>query len=317
MWLFHKTTRRAPYERRRERRPDVDDVLLVNDRGEVTESTIANLAVRLEGEWVHAADRRRPAPRHLPDRAASARAGSPSDPSRSTSSAAPSELALVSSVRGWRTAVAGAVTDDVHTVHLGAVHPRPRRGDRGRAREGRDRVVVQDAGVLQPDLGAERPPVRRPRAARRGAGDRGPRRWPRVSPRARAPRRARRRGASGPRRGGRRTAGTAAGSRRRAPRARRTGTALRRISGVPTSGGMQVRCFLWGSGSEGIVGTVSEALDETLSLGRKPPRICGRASVGKARTGAYAASISLRLLRLPREMYVWTGSCCQHRSHRL
>jgi para-aminobenzoate synthetase/4-amino-4-deoxychorismate lyase len=52
VWLFHKTTRRAPYERRRERQPDVDDVLLVNDRGEVTESTIANLAVRLQGVWV-------------------------------------------------------------------------------------------------------------------------------------------------------------------------------------------------------------------------------------------------------------------------
>jgi para-aminobenzoate synthetase/4-amino-4-deoxychorismate lyase len=52
VWLFHKTTRRAPYERRRERRPDVHDVLLVNDRGEVTESTIANLAVRLDGVWV-------------------------------------------------------------------------------------------------------------------------------------------------------------------------------------------------------------------------------------------------------------------------
>ena len=52
VWLFHKTTRRAPYQRRRGRRPDVDDVLLVNDRGEVTESTIANLAVRLDGVWV-------------------------------------------------------------------------------------------------------------------------------------------------------------------------------------------------------------------------------------------------------------------------
>jgi para-aminobenzoate synthetase / 4-amino-4-deoxychorismate lyase len=52
LWLFHKTTRRAPYDRRRERRPDVDDVVLVNDRGEVTESTIANLAVRLDGVWV-------------------------------------------------------------------------------------------------------------------------------------------------------------------------------------------------------------------------------------------------------------------------
>jgi para-aminobenzoate synthetase / 4-amino-4-deoxychorismate lyase len=52
LWLFHKTTRRAPYDRRRERRPDVDDVVLVNDRGEVTESTIANVAVRLDGVWV-------------------------------------------------------------------------------------------------------------------------------------------------------------------------------------------------------------------------------------------------------------------------
>jgi para-aminobenzoate synthetase / 4-amino-4-deoxychorismate lyase len=52
LWLFHKTTRRAPYDRRLERRPDVDDVLLVNDRAEVTEATIANLAVRSGGTWV-------------------------------------------------------------------------------------------------------------------------------------------------------------------------------------------------------------------------------------------------------------------------
>jgi len=52
VWLYHKTSRRAPYDRRRHKRPDVDDVLLVNDRGEVTESTIANLAVELDGAWV-------------------------------------------------------------------------------------------------------------------------------------------------------------------------------------------------------------------------------------------------------------------------
>jgi para-aminobenzoate synthetase / 4-amino-4-deoxychorismate lyase len=52
VWLFHKTSRRAPYDRRREKRPDVDDVILVNDRGLVTESTIANLAVELGGVWV-------------------------------------------------------------------------------------------------------------------------------------------------------------------------------------------------------------------------------------------------------------------------
>jgi para-aminobenzoate synthetase / 4-amino-4-deoxychorismate lyase len=49
--LFHKTTLRDRYDRRRERWPEHDDVLLVNGRGEVTESTIANLAVRLDGRW--------------------------------------------------------------------------------------------------------------------------------------------------------------------------------------------------------------------------------------------------------------------------
>jgi para-aminobenzoate synthetase / 4-amino-4-deoxychorismate lyase len=51
VFLFHKTTRRASYERRRALRPDADDVLLVNTAGRVTESTIANLAVRLDGSW--------------------------------------------------------------------------------------------------------------------------------------------------------------------------------------------------------------------------------------------------------------------------
>ncbi len=49
--LFHKTTRRGPYERRRAAHPEAEDVLLVNARGEVTESTIANLAVKLDGHW--------------------------------------------------------------------------------------------------------------------------------------------------------------------------------------------------------------------------------------------------------------------------
>jgi para-aminobenzoate synthetase/4-amino-4-deoxychorismate lyase len=50
-WPYHKTSRRVPYTVRRERHPDVDDVILVNDRGEVTETTIANLAARLDGRW--------------------------------------------------------------------------------------------------------------------------------------------------------------------------------------------------------------------------------------------------------------------------
>jgi para-aminobenzoate synthetase/4-amino-4-deoxychorismate lyase len=46
---FHKLADRSRYDRRL--RPDVDDVVLVNERGEVTETTIANLAVWLDGLW--------------------------------------------------------------------------------------------------------------------------------------------------------------------------------------------------------------------------------------------------------------------------
>ncbi|WP_043776214.1 aminodeoxychorismate synthase component I [Desulfomicrobium escambiense] len=49
-FLFHKTTRRAVYERARAEVPGMDDALLVNERGEVTESTIANLVFELDGD---------------------------------------------------------------------------------------------------------------------------------------------------------------------------------------------------------------------------------------------------------------------------
>lgn len=51
IWLYHKTTRRDAYQLRAERHPEVDDVILVNARSEVTESTVANLAVQLAGRW--------------------------------------------------------------------------------------------------------------------------------------------------------------------------------------------------------------------------------------------------------------------------
>lgn len=50
--LFHKTSLRAVYDEARARHHDADDVLLLNDRGEITESTIANVAVSLDGRWV-------------------------------------------------------------------------------------------------------------------------------------------------------------------------------------------------------------------------------------------------------------------------
>ncbi|MHB1486234.1 MAG: chorismate-binding protein [Acidimicrobiales bacterium] len=49
--LFHKSTDRSRYSDLRAARPDVDDVIIYNERGEVTETTIANLAVRLGGRW--------------------------------------------------------------------------------------------------------------------------------------------------------------------------------------------------------------------------------------------------------------------------
>lgn len=51
IWLYHKTTRRELYRAAKDRHPQAEDVLLVNERGELTESTIANLAVCLKGRW--------------------------------------------------------------------------------------------------------------------------------------------------------------------------------------------------------------------------------------------------------------------------
>ncbi len=51
VWLRHKTTRRTRYTERAARWPQADDVVLTSTRGEVTETTIANLAVRLDGRW--------------------------------------------------------------------------------------------------------------------------------------------------------------------------------------------------------------------------------------------------------------------------
>ena len=50
-WLFHKTTLRDPYEQRRTGRPDVDDVIMINTAGELTEVTRATLALKLDDQW--------------------------------------------------------------------------------------------------------------------------------------------------------------------------------------------------------------------------------------------------------------------------
>jgi para-aminobenzoate synthetase/4-amino-4-deoxychorismate lyase len=52
VFLYHKTTHRAVYEQARAGRPDCDDVLLWNQRGELTETTTANVALSLGGRLV-------------------------------------------------------------------------------------------------------------------------------------------------------------------------------------------------------------------------------------------------------------------------
>lgn len=48
-FILHKTTRRAVYDNARRASPDLDDVLLWNAKGEVTESTIGNVVVEIDG----------------------------------------------------------------------------------------------------------------------------------------------------------------------------------------------------------------------------------------------------------------------------
>ena len=50
VWLHHKTTRRETYDEAIVSRPDCDDVLLWNDRGELTESSVANVIVEVGGQ---------------------------------------------------------------------------------------------------------------------------------------------------------------------------------------------------------------------------------------------------------------------------
>jgi para-aminobenzoate synthetase/4-amino-4-deoxychorismate lyase len=104
VFLFHKSTLRARYEDAAARHPDADDVILVNDRGEATETTIANLAVRLDGRWwtppLDAG--------LLPgcERAALLADGSLAERSIRADELGMAEgLAVLNSVRGWRDAV--------------------------------------------------------------------------------------------------------------------------------------------------------------------------------------------------------------------
>ncbi|WP_197430210.1 chorismate-binding protein [Auraticoccus cholistanensis] len=104
--LRHKTSRRAVYEVRAARHPEADDVLLVNEHGHVTESTVANLAVRLDGGWVTPppADGLLPGVRRGRLVAEGVLVERPVPVAELHRAEA---LALVSSLRGWRAAELG------------------------------------------------------------------------------------------------------------------------------------------------------------------------------------------------------------------
>jgi len=51
-FLYHKTTNRHVYEEARRACDEHTDVMLVNEKGEITETPIMNIAVLREGRWV-------------------------------------------------------------------------------------------------------------------------------------------------------------------------------------------------------------------------------------------------------------------------
>jgi para-aminobenzoate synthetase/4-amino-4-deoxychorismate lyase len=51
LFLLHKTTHRHAYEQANSEVPSGVEPVLFNERGEITESSIANVVYKLEGEW--------------------------------------------------------------------------------------------------------------------------------------------------------------------------------------------------------------------------------------------------------------------------
>jgi branched-subunit amino acid aminotransferase/4-amino-4-deoxychorismate lyase len=52
VFLYHKTTNRGMYDEARRECDDQTDVILINERGEITETTIMNIAVFRDGRWL-------------------------------------------------------------------------------------------------------------------------------------------------------------------------------------------------------------------------------------------------------------------------
>ena len=103
-YVCHKTTQREHCTSARRRHPDAEDVVLVGPTGHLTETTVANIAARIDGSW------RTPplADGCLPGvgRALALARGELVEGSISVQELRQAEeIALVSSARGWRRAV--------------------------------------------------------------------------------------------------------------------------------------------------------------------------------------------------------------------
>jgi para-aminobenzoate synthetase/4-amino-4-deoxychorismate lyase len=103
VFVFHKTTLRRRYDEARARHPDADDTLLINEIGQITETSVANVAAKLDGRWwtppIDAG--------LLPgtERAALLADGTLHErPISVEETRVAEELAVINSVRGWRRA---------------------------------------------------------------------------------------------------------------------------------------------------------------------------------------------------------------------
>jgi para-aminobenzoate synthetase / 4-amino-4-deoxychorismate lyase len=104
IWQRHKTNRRQVYDEARRRHPDAHDVIMTNDHGEITETTIANLAARIDGRWYTPPL----SSGCLPGigRAVALDAGTLHQADLTTTDLEHADtIAVVNSLRGWRTAL--------------------------------------------------------------------------------------------------------------------------------------------------------------------------------------------------------------------
>jgi len=115
-FLRHKTTRRATYQQARQRHPGAFDTVLVNERGEITESTIANIVAEIDGRLLTPASHCGPLPGTF--RAELLEADRISEATLTTDDLDNADaIWLINSVRGW-IPVAGILTPGVSTRRL-------------------------------------------------------------------------------------------------------------------------------------------------------------------------------------------------------